>query len=142
MQKIKDWSLYLYRHRLIRYLFVGGTTFIIDEGLLILLHGKANLWLPLALLIAYTTAFIYNFWLNRSWAFNASQTKNLRQHIFPYTVLFLFNLGFTIVFVSLVSHVFSYALAKPLAVIIQVSWTYFIYKNIIFTDSKTVPPLE
>lgn len=123
---------YLYKHKLIRYLFTGGTTFIIDEGLLILLHGVGKVWLPLALFIAYSVAFIYNFSVNRWWAFSASENKTVRQHIVPYGALFLFNLAFAIIFVSIASHFINYAVAKAISVIIQTSWTYLIYKNIIF----------
>lgn len=142
MSGLKGLALYLYKHPLMRYLFVGGTTFIIDEGLLIILHGKLDVWLPAALFLAYLTAFIYNFSLNRWWAFSAAENKSLHEHVVPYTFLFFFNLMFTIVFVSIVSHFINYALAKALAVMIQVSWTYIIYKNFIFAKNKFVPPLE
>jgi putative flippase GtrA len=135
MKGLKGLATYLYKHHLIRYLFVGGTTFIIDEGLLILLHGKVRVNLELSLLVAYSVAFVYNFSLNRWWAFSASENKSLGQHIAPYSLLFFFNLGFNIIFVSLMSHVINYALAKPLAVIIQITWTYIIYRNYIFTTS-------
>jgi len=126
----------LYRHHLIRYLFVGGTTFIIDFGLLILLHGKEKMWLPLATFISYSIAVVYNFSLNRWWTFSASETKSLRQHITPYAILLSFNLLFTVVFVSLVSHFMNYAIAKIVAVIIQTGWNYFIYKNVIFLKKE------
>ncbi|HSX44223.1 MAG TPA: GtrA family protein [Candidatus Saccharimonadales bacterium] len=128
--------IYLYKHPAIRYLFVGGTTFMIDEGLLIILHGVLQVWLPLALFGAYCVAFVYNFCLNRWWTFSATDNKSLRQHIVPYTALFIFNLIFTIVFVSLASHVINYAIAKVIATAIQVSWTYFIFKNVIFTKTS------
>jgi putative flippase GtrA len=137
VQRTKKAAGYLYRHHFIRYLFVGGTTFILDEGLLILLHGHLDVWLPLALFIAYLVAFIYNFSLNRWWTFSASENKTLKQHMVPYTLLFFFNLAFTVVFVSLASHVINYALAKAIAVVIQVGWNFIIYKYVIFT--KTAP---
>jgi len=139
MNNAKALTSYLYKHRFVRYLFVGGTSFIIDEGLLILLHGKHNVWLPLATFIAYLIAFIYNFSLNRWWAFSAAENNTLRKHIVPYTILFFFNLVFTIMFVSLASHFINYAVAKALAVIIQVSWTYFVYKNVIFVAPTKQP---
>jgi putative flippase GtrA len=136
MKRITDLISFLYQHKLIRYLFVGGTTFIIDEGLLIVFHGALKLWLPLALLVAYSVAFVYNFTLNRNWAFSGAENKSMREHIKPYALLFIFNLLFTVLFVSLVSHVINYAVAKPIAVLLQTTWTYFIYKNIIFADEK------
>lgn len=142
MEKTKALAGILYRHRFMRYLAVGGTTFMLDEGLLILLHGKFNIWLPLATFVAYIVSFVYNFSLNRWWSFSAAEANSLRRHIVPYTALFIFNLVFTVVAVSLLSHVMNYALAKPLVVIAQTTWNYFIYKNYIFVRLESVPPLE
>lgn len=140
MKKAKHIFFLFYKHSFIRYLFVGGTTFIIDETILVVLN-ESQVWLPLALFISYLVAFIYNFSLNRWWAFSASENSSLRNHMKPYCLLFFFNLLFTILFVSLGTHFLSKVidrsvavpLAKALAVIIQMTWTYYIYKNVIFT---------
>ena len=108
---------------------------MIDEGLLIILHGLLQVWLPLALIGAYCVAFVYNFCLNRWWTFSAAENQSIKKHIIPYTALFIFNLIFTVISVSLMSHFINYAIAKVIAVAIQVSWTYFIYKNYIFVKT-------
>jgi putative flippase GtrA len=130
---LKKFTLYLYQHHLVRYLVVGGSTFAIDLGLLVLLHGFEGVWLPLATAAAYCVAITYNFCLNRWWTFSASEKKSLHEHIIPYGVLLGFNFLFTVLFVSLVSHFINYAVAKVLAVAIQTSWTYFCYKHFVFT---------
>lgn len=132
VQGLHGFLRYMYNHQFIRYLFVGGTTFILDEGGLIALHGFLKLALPLALFTSYLVAFVYNFTLNRTWAFNAAEAKSLKHHIRPYTILFFFNLIFSIVFVSTASHFINYAIAKAISVAIQVTWTFFIYKKYIF----------
>lgn len=136
MEKVKTLTVYLYKHHLMRYLFVGGTTFVIDFGLLVLLHGKLGAWLPLATALSYTVSVTFNFCLNRWWTFNASESKSLRKHLVPYATLLSFNLLFTVAFVSIASHFINYAIAKIFAVAIQISWTYFIYKNFIFTTKN------
>ena len=133
MKKIKRLAFYLYEHRVMRFIFVGGTSFIIDFGLLILLHGKQKLPLPLATFAAYSVAVVYNFSLNRWWTFSVSESRSLGRHLTAYAILLGFNLVFNVAFVSLVGHFINYALAKILAVTIQISWTYLIYKNIVFT---------
>lgn len=130
--KIKPLIHYLYNHQFLRYLFVGGTTFILDEGGLITLHGVLKLWLPAAIFLSYLVAFMYNFSLNRWWAFKSHESSSLNKHIRPYTLLFLFNLIFSIIFISIMSHFINYAVAKALSVAIQVTWTYFIFKKYIF----------
>lgn len=136
MDKLKSSAQYFYNHHFVRYLFVGGSTFIIDFGLLVLLHGKLNVRLPIATSISYWTSVAFNFTLNRWWTFSASESKKLHKHMLAYAILLGFNYTFTVIFVSLGSHVVSYEVAKLLAVLIQTSWTFLIYKNIIFkTDA-------
>jgi putative flippase GtrA len=132
MTEFKRLTLYFYRHHLVRYLFVGGSTFIIDLGLLVLLHGKFGVWLPLATGLSYCVSIVYNFCLNRWWTFSAAEKNSLRHHLIPYGLLLSFNLLFTVVSVSLLSHVVNYAIAKVISVTIQTTWTYFCYKHFVF----------
>ena len=41
-----------------RFVVVGGTSFVLDAGSLFLLHGVLKLWLPLATVLAYAVSFI------------------------------------------------------------------------------------
>ncbi|HUD10498.1 MAG TPA: GtrA family protein [Candidatus Saccharimonadales bacterium] len=126
----------IYKHHFARYVVVGGTTFIIDISILIFLHGHVHINLAVATTIAYWTSIIYNFCLNRWWSFSASEKDSLHKHLIPYAVLLGFNYLFTVIFVGLVSHVMYYGLAKVLAVAISMSWTYFIYRDVIFIKKK------
>lgn len=126
--------VYLYKHHFVRYLFVGGTSFIIDFGTLVLLHGKFRVNLAIATSIAYWLSIIYNFTLNRWWTFSAGENKKLHQHLIPYGILLAGNYVFTVLFVGIVSHHINYAVAKTLAVILQTTWTYQIYKKVIFSN--------
>jgi putative flippase GtrA len=120
-------------------MFVGGSTFVIDFSLLFLLHAKADMTLGVATSIAYWASITYNFLLNRWWTFDAREKKNLHKHLLLYAVLLSCNYVFTLIFVDICSHTINYLLAKAMAVAIQMSWTYFIYKNAIFVhDSPDV----
>lgn len=138
IQKSFNLLVYLYGHHFVRYLFVGGSTFVIDFSILFVLHGKASTSLSIATSIAYWTSLIYNFLLNRWWTFSAGENKDLRKHLLLYAVLLSFNYIFTLAFVDVLSHSINYLLAKAMAVIIQMSWTYFIYKNVIFVSESPV----
>jgi len=134
VQSVKDYSSFLYTHPLVRYIFVGGSTFVLDLGLLILLHKKAGFGLALATSIAYWVAIAYNFFLNRAWTFSIKEKESLSKHLMNYLFLLGFNYVFTVLFVTILGHHINFALAKALAVIIQTTWTYSIYKNVIFTN--------
>ena len=61
IKRARTLSIKLYNHHFVRYVFVGGTTFIIDLGLLVLLHGFLHVNLAIATSIAYWVAIAYNF---------------------------------------------------------------------------------
>ena len=134
MDRVVDTAGFLYRHSFVRYVFVGGSTFIIDLGLLVVLHEHLNLPLAVATTISYWTAIAYNFTLNRSWTFSATDKKNLSKHLIFYLALLGFNYLFTVIFVSVASHHINYALAKVIAVAIQIPWTYYLYKTKVFVS--------
>ena len=134
MKLDKNLLNFLYRHPVVRYIVVGGSTFVIDFSLLFFLHGKLNVHLAIAASISYWVSITYNFSLNRSWTFSARDKTNLHKHLMAYLILLTFNYLFTIIFISLASHFMNYLVAKTVSVIIQTAWTYFIYKNYVFTD--------
>ena len=137
MNRTKQAATLLYRHHLVRYTLVGGTTFIIDFGLLLFFKTRIHTSLAVATSVGYWISIMYNFTLNRWWSFSATEVHSLSRHALTYGILLAFNYLFTLIFVSIVSHLVYFGVAKILAVLIQTSWTYFIYKNYIFT--KTVP---
>ena len=130
--RIKPLLLYLYRHHFVRYLLVGGTTFVIDFGLLFMLHGKLSLNLAASTSVAYWISISYNFLLNRYWTFDVREKESLLRHITAYFTLLMANYLFTVVFVSIVGTHINYVIAKALAVAIQMIWTYPAYKRFIF----------
>ncbi len=139
MSDLKKLTLYLYRHHFVRYLLVGGTTFIIDFGLLVILHGHFKLNLGASTSVAYWISIMYNFTLNRYWTFDAREKDSLARHITTYFILLIFNYLFTVTFVSIVGTHINYIIAKALAVAIQMTWTYPVYKKYIFVSSNSQP---
>lgn len=137
IDKTKNLTLYLYRHPLMRYIFVGGTSFVLDIGLLILLYQFLDLNLALATSIAYWVSIGYNFTLNRRWTFSVAEIESLQRHIAAYLMLLAFNYLFTVIVVSTLGQVIYFGLAKAVAVGIQTIWTYKIYKDYIFIKSGT-----
>lgn len=132
MEKIRETTLFLYQHHFVRYLAVGGTTFVIDFGLLFLLHGKAGIIIPVATSISYWVSITYNFILNRYWTFDVREKESLKRHLVTYMMLLLLNYAFAVTFVTIASHHINYIIAKAIAVLIQMIWTYPVYKKLIF----------
>jgi putative flippase GtrA len=136
MDKVRKTARYFYKHRFIRYLFVGGTTFVIDFALLFFLHDTLSTTITFATSAAYWISIVYNFLINRHWTFDANEKANLKRHITTYFILLVGNYFFSVIFIAIASSFMYFMLAKVLAVAIQMTWTYYLYKNYIFTKTK------
>ena len=132
MKKAHQLVLVLYKHHFIRYLLVGGTTFILDFGILYILHSELKFSIAVATSISYWVSIVYNFVLNRYWTFDVREKESLKKHISTYLILLVINYIFVVIFVSVMSHYINYIIAKAIAVGIQMIWTYPIYKKFIF----------
>ncbi|HSW66703.1 MAG TPA: GtrA family protein [Bacillota bacterium] len=132
MEAVKQISRKLYEHSLIRYIAIGGSTFALDLGILILLHGFLGVNVLVAATISYWGSTIFNFLANRFWTFGATNT-HIAKHAVSYGVLLGVNYLFTLGFIAITTHFgLHYTIAKIVSVAIQTSWTYVIYKKVIF----------
>ncbi len=120
-----------------KYILVGGSTFSIDLGLLFIMHGLLGLNIAASASFAYWISISYNFVLNRHWTFSSHEKKGLLKHLTLYFVLLVFNFLFTVSFVAILSDHYNYIIVKIVAVILQTSWTYLIYKKLIFTEQQS-----
>jgi len=136
IEKTRALTLFLYQHHFVRYVFVGGTTFILDFSILFFMHGSMGVNVAIATSIAYWTSIVYNFCLNRYWTFSVWERQSLHRHITAYLLLLGFNYLFNVLMVSVLSHFIYFGLAKVIAVGIQMLWTYPIYKRYIFIKSE------
>ena len=132
MEKAKHISRQLYYHSFVRYIVIGGTTFAFDFLLLVLLHGIIGINVLVAASISYWTSIAFNFMANRFWTFGATET-HIAKHAVAYSALLACNYLFTLVFIGTATHFgLHYTIAKILAVAVQIPWTYYAYKRIIF----------
>ncbi len=136
VKKATSLFFFLYRHPFIRYLTIGSSTFCIDLGLLILLHGHFRINLTLATTIAYWVSVTYNFFMNRHWVFNAQQSRSLHEHAFLYACLLAANYAYTVAGMNILTKHINYEFAKIVVIGVSIMWTYPIYKRYIFYVSK------
>lgn len=123
--------LSVYQHSLFRYLLIGGSTFALDLGGLVVLHGIMDISVLVAASISYWLSIAYNFVMNRIWTFGVKKPDKLHKHIVLYGLLLGFNYIFTLISIALATHFgLHYTVAKIMTVAIQVSWTYYAYKII------------
>lgn len=116
----------------VRYLLVGGTSFLVDAGLLFILHDIVDLSILIAGSVAFWVGVIYNFTLTRLWTFSVRDKQQLHKHILLYALLLAFNYVSTIILLALLSNIMHFIIAKTLIVVAQTAWNYPIYKFVIF----------
>lgn len=127
----------LSKKTIVRYVFVGGTSFVIEMTCLLTMYHGLHFSLALATSVAYWIGLLLAFGLQKVVAF---RDKRRELHIltwqaFLFGLLTLFNWGFTVFFVGLFP-ASAILIARPLAQLIFASWNFFLYKHVIFNDAK------
>lgn len=118
-----------------RYLLVGGLSFVIDLGLLVLLHEVFFVDLLVATPIAFLTSLLFNFVLQRFFTFKA--TNSHRASIAKYVLLVVFNTVATDVIVTAFEHTAAgYQIGKVVSTALMTVWNFFLYKYWIFKGTS------
>ncbi|MEC5198041.1 putative flippase GtrA [Arthrobacter sp. PL16] len=119
------------RGEALRFLFVGGLSFLIDFGLLVLLHEVLDLGLIIATPAAFLTSLVANYALQRRYAFKATTGLG------PSAVKYLAAVAFNTVAASLIvagseQIGLGYQVGKVLSTALMTVWNFFLYKHWIF----------
>lgn len=138
IESTHSYLVFLYKHPFIRYLIIGGSTFVLDLSLLVLLHGHFEVNLTIAASIGYWVSVTYNFLLNRWWVFSAQESRSLHKHALLYASLLTVNYLYTVVGMNILTRYMTYELAKVFVIVFAITWTYPIYKHYIFTKKGEV----
>lgn len=119
----------------VKFLLVGVASFIIDLGLLAILHEGFGVDLWIATPIAFLTSLVFNFFVQRTFTFQS----DARAHVsfLKYGALVVFNVVATDVIVNVIAATgLSYAIGKVIATVATTGWNFLLYKHWIF---KTAP---
>ena len=124
-------------HRqLFGYLVVGGLTVVVDVGLLALLREVYGVPLGVATTVAFCTAVLVNFLLNRT-AMSSRGSRGLTQHALRYGSLVAANYVITLAVVTTAGHESAwYLVAKVAVVAASTSWNFLLYRYWVFTPPR------
>jgi putative flippase GtrA len=124
------------QRQLFWYLVVGGLTVVVDIGLLALLHESFGVPLGVATTVAFCTAVVVNFLLNRT-AMSSWGSRGLTQHALRYGSLVLANYVITLVVVTTAGHVGNrYLVAKLAVVAASTLWNFLLYRYWVFAAPR------
>jgi len=126
---------------LTRFLIAGGLAFLVDFGLLALLHQLLGLPLWLSTGVAFLVSFFVAYFLQRIFAF--SSTAPHGGALIRYTALVAFNAGATIAVVSLLNSTpLSWEGGKVVATAITTMWNFFLYRSWVFRRARPITPSD
>lgn len=128
-------------HPLVRYIFVGGVSYVIEMLTLGIFFYVFQLTPTVAVAISFWVGFFVSFALQKLLAFRNKSTnkRHLSRQFLIYSGLVAFNYSFTIAFVWLFEPILSLFLSRTIALGITTAWNFLIYSKIIFKN-KDIPP--
>lgn len=117
----------------IRYLFVGGSSAVIEYGLFYLLimislpAGYSNA-------LSFLVGFIYTFTLHNVWSFAGNHNKGIKTRLVSYAILAVINTLATSAIVVLQVDILGInpLIAKVVCMVLVVVWNYIILNKVIF----------
>jgi putative flippase GtrA len=119
----------------VRYLIAGGLSFLVDFGLLALLHNVFGWAVWLATGVAFLVSFAFTYTIQRAFSFLSTSPHG--RALVRYTILVGFNTLATVAIVSLVNtSVIGWAGGKIVATIVTTVWNYFAYRYWVFAPRK------
>ncbi len=124
----------------VRYVAVGGGVYII-ELVVILVAQHMGLNAVLAVGISFWVGLAVSFILQKLITFGDKRThyKVLIPQLLAFSLLVLFNFGFTLLVTKLLVHVLPPVITRTLALAITTIWNFYLYNTRIFKQSDAVP---
>jgi len=122
-----------------KYIIIGVSVYIIELLVIFILQN-----LKYSSLVAVGSSFwvglLFSFILQKFITFKDRRVKHriLIPQIITFSILVLFNFGFTLLLVKLLSPRFSAIIIRTIALGITTIWNFYIYRTRIFNMSKTV----
>jgi putative flippase GtrA len=121
----------LYQNAVVRFLFVGGLSFALDLGLLVLFHEVFGVALWAATPIAFVVSLVFNFVLQRVFTFRATNKGSVSA--LKYILLVIVNIAVSdLIVIAFDALGWSYIIGKTTATVLTTVWNYFLYRHWIF----------
>jgi putative flippase GtrA len=125
---------FLWQHRgeVLRYLFVGGSGFFIDVGILYFFKEILFLSATLGVVFSQAVVMFYNFFLNKYWSFGSKESGHTQfvKFIFLMGVNYSSGVGAMYVFHDIFSY--NYIFVRVCTVGFFVPFNFLLYKYWIY----------
>jgi putative flippase GtrA len=122
----------LAQHQIIRYLFVGGFSYVIEIAVLYSANHILQLSAAVSVTISFWVGFIVAYILQKIVAFQNKEKsrKAVTKQLIGYGLLVLWNYGFTLIVVELFHTSVSVIVLRTIVIAITTIWNYVLYKKL------------
>ena len=118
-------------HSAVRYLIVGGLSFAVDFGLLVLLREVFHWQVGIASATAFLSSLVFNFLVQRKFSFESTHRTHVS--MIRYGILVVANTLATVLIVQLLTPtVLGYMGGKVVSTAAMTVWNFFLYQHWVF----------
>ncbi len=137
MRKLTEKFRQLLQHPGGRYLVIGGSVYVL-ELLIILVSQRLGASAVVAVSLSFWTGLIASFALQKLVTFGDKRLhhKILLPQILIFSLLVLFNYGFTLLMIKLLDNLMPVVVIRTLALAITVIWNFYLYRTRIFKSAN------
>lgn len=121
-----------------RYVFIGGSVYLLELAVIVIAQGLGSSAV-VAVGLSFWVGLVVSFALQKLVTFGDKRTHHriLVPQLAAFSLLVLFNFGFTILLTKLLSNVLPAVATRTLALGLTTIWNFYLYKTRIFkTDSE------
>jgi len=124
----------LLQQTIVRYIFIGGVAYSAELACLWLLIYKAHFSQVAGTAVSFWAGLLISFGLQKTLAFKdyRREKKLLQKQAAMYSVLVVWNYGFSLLIVALFAKYQPIVVGRTVALIVTTAWNYIIYKHYIF----------
>ena len=126
----------LFQHKLFRYTFIGGVSYVIELASIYFLHNILLFNPIISVGISFWAGLVISFILQKLVAFKnkGAHRHLLFRQVIMYVLLVGINYTFTLFFVGISAATIGLIVARTIALLITTGWNYIIYSRIIFKE--------
>jgi len=125
--------------QMLKYTFVGGFSFLIDFGTLIILTEYFHVHYLVSAGIAYLLGLFVNYFLSVNWVFDIRSIDNRIFELFVFTLIGLIGLALNQFFLWMFTDILMiyYVISKLVASSIVYFWNFFAKKFVLFSNQQS-----
>ena len=126
------------KYRVLRYLFSGGTGFVVNVVILYVMTDVFGIWYVISGAVAFVVSITASFLLHRIVTFNYDKDGTVHGQYSGFFVVSLINLLINEIILVFFVEVLGlwYIIAQTIASIVIAILGYFVYRHVIFREKR------